>query len=161
MDSKETPAGTIRTRIVAVEIQDNGYVRDTNKGIMIGYLSYEGPSALEYFDSIANLTALDSLAVEPSEDVRQLTNEIIDCCVSYWRTRNQAIGLSIWEKAAALIQARDERIRKECAGEIALLRKQRKELYNWRHPGNYWRRLAPRRLDHCWRLSVPGYFRRW
>lgn len=97
---------TIREALEAVAIE----YPDNRPG-----MDYEGPLPVFAKKCMVALIALDSLAVGPSEDVCQLTNEIIDCCVSYWRTRNQAIGLSIWKKATALIQARDELVRRECA----------------------------------------------
>jgi len=77
-----------------------------------GYSDYgQGYSdALDACDNIVHpaLAALDSLALEPSEDALKLVNAIRGDIG--WHT-----GMMAKDEVVALIIARDERIRRECA----------------------------------------------
>jgi len=76
------------------------------------------------FDSISEaLVALDKLAAEPSEDARELVRKVL---TAYGDSSMKASGYayvamfdeSAVAEAAALITARDERIRRECLGRL-------------------------------------------
>jgi len=65
----------------------------------------------EIFEALA---ALDSLAVEPSDDLAQYVNELLDFGIEFAGKRCDDDAMRIWNLVNDYVTARDERIRREC-----------------------------------------------